>query len=145
MLGISGPGICNIRTTKQVKIYLCLVLLGLSQFGMRGSCQASGTASIDASIMASRTIPAAADIGRDLSSIPLSAAKFLRLPLGAMELILAPLPGITYLDAVGNIGAGIVAPFELTINVFSLPYKLFTDMRQVPAVKPGTLNPVLRK
>ena len=146
MLGISGPVMCNIRTTNQVKMLLCLVLLGLSLFGMRGSCQASGTASIDASILASRTIPVAADIGRDISSIPLTAAKILRLPLGAVELLLAPLPGITYLGAARDIGAGIVAPFEFTINVLSLPYQLFTDMRQIPeAMEPGTLNPVLRK
>ncbi|MFO7822043.1 MAG: hypothetical protein R6V56_08345 [Lentisphaeria bacterium] len=101
-------------------------------------CEAAALTSAEAAVLDRQTVPAVADLGKSISKVPMSAAKILRLPLGALELILSPLPGINCLSATKNIGAGLVAPFELGINVLSLPHRLFTGIEKLTPSIPNT-------
>ncbi len=76
-------------------------------------------------------VPLAAGLGKDLATIPLSVAEVVRLPMGLVECVLSPLPGISFRSGLQDMGAGIVAPFKLVMAVLRLPYDLTCTLSRV--------------
>lgn len=66
----------------------------------------------------------AARVGKSLTRVPWAAAGLLKLPLGATQIVLSPLPGITMTEGIGNIGHGLLAPFDLAATVLKVPLEL---------------------
>ena len=124
---------------RQARLLLVSVLL-FALAGQPPDSSASGTATVEAAVLASRALPAASQIGKDVARIPLGAAKILRLPMGAMEVVLSPLPGIKIRKGLTDIGAGLIAPFELGIDVLCLPYRICEGLGKISPGEAAGLN-----
>ena len=61
------------------------------------------------------------DLASDVAAIPIAAGNILRLPLGVIEVVGAPLPGLSLSNGFSDLGAGLKAPFELVFAVVKLP------------------------
>lgn len=84
------------------------------------------------------SIKEATEMAGTIAEIPLSAANVLRLPMGLVQVITAPLPGITLVDGFTNIGKGIIAPFDLLINTLALPSRTISSAGKV--ITPGLID-----
>ena len=59
---------------------------------------------------------------QEVAEVPKTAATVLYLPLGLLECVLSPLPGIKFGAGCRHIGQGVVAPFQFVEAVVTLPY-----------------------
>lgn len=59
---------------------------------------------------------------QEVAAVPKTAATVLCLPLGLVECVLSPLPGIKFMSGCRHIGQGVVAPFQFVEAVVTLPY-----------------------
>jgi len=71
-----------------------------------------------------KAAPIAGQMLKDVSAIPISLANIARLPMGVLEVVASPLPGVTIIDGLANIGKGIKAPFDLLVNTLALPGRM---------------------
>jgi hypothetical protein len=67
-------------------------------------------------------IPQAVTLAQEVAEVPQSAAEILYLPMGVVECVLFPLPGLEFRSGLDHIGTGILAPFRLVEAVVTLPY-----------------------
>ncbi len=71
------------------------------------------------------TLPAVREtlsFAQEVAAVPITAATVLCLPLGLVECVLSPLPGIKFMSGCRHIGQGVVAPFQFVEAVVTLPY-----------------------
>jgi hypothetical protein len=83
--------------------------------------RATSPAEIQAGMAAA---PVAASAIDDVAAIGLAAGRTLYLPLGAGQVLLSPLPGITIKGGLINMGKGLLAPFQAAVGLLKLPFAL---------------------
>jgi len=62
--------------------------------------------------------------GKGVAEVPLQVGECLRLPLGILEMVLSPLPGITFKSGLEDTGQGILAPFRLCRAILKMPVEV---------------------
>jgi hypothetical protein len=83
-----------------------------------------GTA-LQAAAMAKGSLPGLVRAGKGVVEVPKQVAQCFRLPLGLVEMVFSPLPGVDFMDGLKDTGKGVVAPFKLCIATLELPYEVF--------------------
>ena len=84
--------------------------------------QATSPAEVSAGVAAAETAaPLAVTTAKHAAAVPLAASQVLCLPLGAAQLALSPLPGVTAVGGLANIGRGLMAPFKTGMAALRLP------------------------
>ena len=83
-----------------------------------------GTA-IEATAVAKGSLPGLVRAGKGIVEVPWQVAQCFRLPLGIVQMVFSPLPGVEFTDGLENTGKGIVAPFKLCVATLEMPYELF--------------------
>jgi|688.fasta_scaffold70937_4 hypothetical protein len=79
-------------------------------------------------------------LGRTVVDMPVQAIQVLYLPLGVVECVGAPLPGVGFLSGLRHIGTGILAPFRLVGAVLTFPAKLVETVEAVTTVVPRAVG-----
>ncbi|MEI7899107.1 MAG: hypothetical protein WCK89_02565 [bacterium] len=82
-----------------------------------------GTA-VKTAVMAKEGVPGLVRAGKGIAEIPWQAAQCFRLPLGLVQMIFSPLPGVDFSDGLSNTGQGLVAPFKLCVAALEMPYEV---------------------
>ena len=59
---------------------------------------------------------------QEVAKIPLDVGEILLLPMGVVECLAAPLPGVSFMSGLRHLGTGLLAPFCLVRDVLTLPY-----------------------
>lgn len=88
------------------------------------ACASTGwavTPEVTAGLTAAKAAPQVFSLARDLASIPADVGQTLLLPLGVVETVLSPLPGLSLAHGARNIGTGLKGPFDLLGRVLKLP------------------------
>lgn len=109
--------------------------------GLTGSALAAAPAAAVAA--ASEAVPVVkegAGFLEDVAAVPMAAGQILYLPMGMLECVFFPLPGVSFGSGLEHIGTGIIAPFKFVLAVVSLPYHAVVAVdntcdRVVPAAK----------
>ena len=83
-----------------------------------------GTA-LEAAAVAKGSLPGLVRAGKGIVEIPCQVAQCLRLPLGIVQMIFSPLPGVGFMEGLENTGKGVVAPFKLCMATLELPSEVF--------------------
>jgi hypothetical protein len=73
-------------------------------------------------------------LGRAVIDLPLQAIQILYLPLGVVECVGAPLPGVGFMSGLRHIGTGILAPFRLLGDVLTFPVKVVETVEAVTTI-----------
>ena len=127
-----------------MKKVLRMALFGVLAWGGIAPARAAGpvvdpaTAAIVT--QASPAVGGGVALVNDVVDIPKHTAEILLLPMGLIECVGSPLPGLEFMSGASHIGTGIVAPFKLVYSVLCLPadtVKLATGVSQVAA--PGVV------
>lgn len=103
---------------------LCLLLLA-------GQTATAVAVPPEVAIAAAQAAPGtsgALAVAKDVFAVPKAAAEILLLPMGVLESVFCPLPGIEFMSGMRHIGSGILAPFKLVTSVLCLPYNVVTDL-----------------
>lgn len=79
-----------------------------------------GTA-LQAAVAAKGCVPGLLRAGRGIVEIPRQAGQCVRLPLGLVEMVFSPLPGVRFSDGMQDVGKGVVAPFKLCLATLEMP------------------------
>jgi len=79
---------------------------------------------IQAASLAKGSLPGLVRAGKGIVEVPRQVGQCLRLPLGLVEVVASPLPGVGFMDGLENIGKGLVAPFKLCQAVLELPVEV---------------------
>ncbi len=103
---------------RSVRALVLFVILGC--LGAADRLHAA-TVTPEVAIAAVQAAPAALNLLGSVCKLPLTAAQVLYLPVGALELALAPLPGPTIAGGLTNIGKGLVGILKLVVNIIELP------------------------
>ncbi len=82
-----------------------------------------GTA-LEAAALAKGSLPGLIRAGQGVVEVPRQVGQCLRLPLGVVELLFSPLPGVTVSEGLKDTGKGVVAPFKLVIAVLEMPFEV---------------------
>jgi len=82
-----------------------------------------GTA-LQAAALAKGSAPGLVRAGKGIVEVPKQVAQCLRLPLGVVEMVFSPLPGVGFMDGLKDAGKGIVAPFKLCIAALEMPVEV---------------------
>jgi hypothetical protein len=80
---------------------------------------------IEAAVVAKGSLSGLVRAGKGVVEIPRQVGQCLRLPLGIVELVFSPLPGVGFMDGLEDVGKGVVAPFKLCQAVLELPVEVF--------------------
>ena len=82
-----------------------------------------GTA-IQTAAVVKESAPGLTRAGKGIAEVPWQLAQCLRLPLGLVQMVFAPLPEVAFMDGLKNTGKGIAAPFKLGIAILEMPYEV---------------------
>lgn len=82
-----------------------------------------GTA-LEAAALAKGSAPGLMRAAKGVVEVPKQVAECLRLPLGLVETVLSPFPGIELREGLKNTGTGLIAPFKLCAATLALPYEV---------------------
>jgi hypothetical protein len=104
----------------------------------------AGAAADPATVAAvARALPAAqpalshtVGLGRAVVDMPLQAVRVLYLPLGVVECVAAPLPGVDFMSGLRHIGSGLMAPIRLLGDVLTFPAKVVETAEAVVTAVP---------
>jgi len=88
-----------------------------------------GTA-IETAAVAKESAPGLVRAGQAVVEVPWQVGQCLRLPLGLVEMVFSPLPGVDFSEGLEDTGHGLVAPFKLCMAVLKLPYDVFGGLGQ---------------
>lgn len=100
-----------------------LVTMGfVLTFGFSFSGNVHAMSSLQANY-ATRAAPAVLQTAGDVVKIAASALRIVNVPLGALEVGLSPLPGLTVMQGVKRIGQGLMVPVHILQSVIRLPVK----------------------
>jgi hypothetical protein len=72
--------------------------------------------------------------------MPLQAVRVLYLPLGVVECVGAPLPGVGFMSGLRHIGTGILAPFRLLGDALTFPAKVVETVEAVTTTVPRAVG-----
>lgn len=100
------------------------LLLFLSCAGLT-SWLAAATPPVVSATAVQQAIPVVSDgvgLVKEVARIPADVGEVLLLPLGVVECVAAPLPGVSVGCGLRHIGTGLLAPFHLVRDVLTLPY-----------------------
>ncbi len=86
-----------------------------------------GTA-VQAAVAARGCVPGLVRAGKGIAEIPWQAGQCLRLPLGLVEMVFSPLPGVTFSEGLKDTGKGVVAPFKLCMATLEMPREVFCGL-----------------
>ena len=111
---------------------VCQVLACLFALALPLEAVDPGTA-IKTAAVAKDSVPGLVRAGKGIVEIPWQVAQCLRLPLGLVEMVFSPLPGIEFADGLRDTGQGLVAPFKLCIATLTMPYEVFGGVGQAAA------------
>ncbi len=81
--------------------------------------------------MAEQAVGPAIGTLKAVADVPFAAAEVLKLPLGAVQTALFPLPGASLSSGLSNIGSGLTAPFKLAGSVLTLPSKVISQAGKI--------------
>ena len=81
--------------------------------------------------MGIEAVPATIGFAQHLAAVPLDLADVVKLPLGLVECVFAPLPNVELESGLGHLGTGIQAPFHLIIDILSLPGHAVTALSRI--------------
>lgn len=79
---------------------------------------------LQAAALAKGSLPGLLRAGKGIVEVPWQAGQCLRLPLGLVELVFSPLPGVGFMDGLEDTGKGLLAPFKFGLAVFELPVEV---------------------
>ena len=79
---------------------------------------------VETAALAKEGAPGLMRAGKGIAEVPWQAGQCLRLPLGLVQIVLSPLPGVGLTDGLKNTGIGAVAPFKLCIAILEMPYEI---------------------
>ena len=79
---------------------------------------------VETAALAKEGAPGVMRAGKGIAEVPWQAGQCLRLPLGLVQMVLSPLPGVGLTDGLKNTGIGAVAPFKLCIAILEMPYEI---------------------
>jgi len=79
-------------------------------------------------------------LGRAVVDMPLQAVRVLYLPLGVVECVGAPLPGVSFMSGLRHIGTGILAPFRLLGDALTFPSKVVETVEAVTTTVPRAVG-----
>jgi hypothetical protein len=96
----------------------CALLIGGAACPARAADP--GTA-LQAAVAARGCWPGLVRAGKGVVEVPRQAGQCLRLPLGLLEMVFAPLPGVSFSEGLSDAGRGVVAPFRLCMAALELP------------------------
>ena len=99
---------------------LCLFALGLIWTPLRAHA-ADPVSTAAAATAAAPAVTATGQLVGNLAEIPLATADIVKLPMGVVECVFAPLPGVEFMSGLRHIGTGLLGPFRLVIGVLTLP------------------------
>jgi hypothetical protein len=80
-------------------------------------------------------LPGLKRAGGSILEIPWQLGQCLRLPLGLVEVVASPLPGVEFKEGLKDLGVGVVAPFKFCIAVFEMPYEVFCGLGDAVTLK----------
>lgn len=83
-----------------------------------------GTA-VQAAVAAKGCMPGLLRAGKGIVEVPYQAGQCARLPLGLVEMLFSPLPGVALSDGLKDTGKGVVAPFKLCMATLEMPVEVF--------------------
>ncbi|GEM_PF-1782952 len=113
------------------KLSVAVLIVGLCLcFGATES--EAYTVSPQAAYAAMQSTPHAIDAAASFATVPSAASNLLYLPLGAVKLVMSPLPGISAGSAMNDIGRGVQAPFQIIGAVLKLPFALLSSVSRMP-------------
>jgi hypothetical protein len=116
-----------------------------------GLSATSAVPAIDPATVAAvtRTLPAAqpalihvVGLGRAVVDMPVHAIQVLYLPLGVVECVGAPLPGVGFRSGLRHMGTGVLAPFRLLGDVITFPAKVVETVEAVTTTIPRAVSAV---
>jgi len=96
----------------------CALLIGGASSPARAADP--GTA-LQAAVAARGCMPGLVRAGKGIVEVPRQAGQCLRLPLGLVEMVFSPLPGVSLSEGLTHAGRGVVAPFKLCVAVLEMP------------------------
>ena len=104
---------------RRIPLYIATaaILLSISA----SSASAVSPAEIKAGMAAA---PVATNAVDDVAALGLSATRVIYVPLGVGEVILSPLPGVSFVSGLTHIGKGILAPIRTAAGLATLPFAL---------------------
>ncbi|MEA2013594.1 MAG: hypothetical protein U9O87_11065 [Verrucomicrobiota bacterium] len=105
---------------RKKRIFVLFLLLFLGVFSSK-DIGASIPVTPETVLAISKAAPATVNLVKDVVALPLRVGKIFRLPLGLVETVLAPLPGLTFANGITNTGNGIAGIFEFVGAVLKLP------------------------
>ncbi len=111
------------------KLIMCGLLMGCAQL-----CCAEGPIVIPdprvqaVAVAQKQFLPGLKRAGGSILEIPWQLGQCLRLPLGLVEVVASPLPGVEFKEGLKDLGVGVVAPFKFCIAVFEMPYEVFCGL-----------------
>ncbi|MFA4943948.1 MAG: hypothetical protein WC789_04525 [Lentisphaeria bacterium] len=97
-------------------------------------CPAAARAAAVAPATAAQALPVVKDgvgLAQEIGKVPRDVGEVLLLPMGVVECVAAPLPGVAFLSGLKHLGTGLVAPFKLARDVLTLPYDAATAVGRV--------------
>jgi hypothetical protein len=77
--------------------------------------------------LAAEAAPRVLSLAGDVAQVTCAAGELLYLPLGTGEVMLSPLPGISFGSGITHVGKGLLAPFKLGIAVLRLPVSIIKN------------------
>ena len=80
-------------------------------------------------------LPGLKRAGSSILEVPWQLGQCLRLPLGLVEVVASPLPGVEFKEGLKDFGVGVVAPFKFCIAVFEMPYEVFCGLGDAVTLK----------
>ncbi len=92
-----------------------------------GEAVEPGTA-VETAALAKESAPGVMRAGKGIAEVPWQAGQCLRLPLGLVQIVLSPLPGVGLVEGLKNTGIGAVAPFKLCIAILEMPYEVMAGL-----------------
>ena len=116
------------------KLGAAILLLALGQMAARAAAPIAPAAAV----AAAQGAPAVFSLARDVAALPVALGRTLRLPLGLIETVLAPLPGLSVASGLRNIGSGIVGPFDFAFAALKLPLSAVNAASQLIPFATGT-------
>ena len=118
------------------KLIVCALLLGCAQF-----CFAEGPIVIPdprvqaVAVAQKQFLPGLKRAGSSILEVPWQLGQCLRLPLGLVEVVASPLPGVEFKEGLKDLGVGVVAPFKFCIAAFEMPYEVFCGFGDAVTLK----------
>lgn len=100
----------------------CLVVLPLLVFV---ACVSAASPALPVAAGLQEAVPVVRDgvsLLKEIAKVPMDVGEVLLLPMGVVECVVSPLPGVSFMSGLRHVGTGLLAPFCLVRDVLTLPY-----------------------